>query len=107
MMKKFVYLAFGFLMGFFSAEILRRKKMERLAEFEAKEAHSKAQYAEYEREWQEELANMPFEERMDWELFEAALRQSNYQPDWDEEDDDEDDDYEEYDYNDYDDDDEM
>jgi hypothetical protein len=23
---------------------------------------------------------------MDWELFEAALKQSNYQPDWDESD---------------------
>ena len=33
---------------------------------------------------------MPFEQRMDYELFEASLKSQNYQPDWnDEEDDDE------------------
>jgi hypothetical protein len=32
---------------------------------------------------------MPFERRMDWELFEANLKLNNYQPDWEEEADDE------------------
>jgi hypothetical protein len=30
--------------------------------------------AQYEQDWQGELANMPFEERMDWELFEVSLK---------------------------------
>ena len=79
----------GVLAGFLFAEVLRRKRMERLKILEANEAEEKARYAEYAREWQEELAAMPFEKRMDWELFEASLKLDNYQPDWDEEGDDE------------------
>ena len=85
-MKKILFLLFTFALGFLFAEIVRRPKMKRLHQFEADEAERKAQHAEDEKAWQAELAAMPFEERMDWELFEAALKQSNYQPDWDEND---------------------
>ena len=83
-MKKLLYVILAFALGFLFAEIVRRPKMKRLHEFEADAAERKAQFAEDEKAWQAELASMPFAERMDWELFEAALKQSNYQPDWDE-----------------------
>jgi hypothetical protein len=82
-MKKYLFLFCGLALGFFFGEILRRTKIERLGALEAKEARRKAQYARDEAAWQAELAAMPFEERMDWELFEATLKQSNYKPEWD------------------------
>jgi hypothetical protein len=85
-MKKIFLLVMGLLLGFLLAEIVRRPKMKRLHEFEAIEARRDARYARDEQVWQAELAAMPFEQRMDWELFEAALKQANYQPDWDEND---------------------
>jgi hypothetical protein len=77
-MKKRFLLVMGVLLGFLFAEIVRRPKMKRLQVLETKEAETKAQYAEYNREWQRELANMPFEERLDWELFEASLKLDGY-----------------------------
>ena len=90
-MTKRLFFILGVIAGFLFAEILRRKKMERLKTLEAEKAEEKARYAEYAREWQAELATMPFDKRMDWELFQTSLKLSNYQPDWDEygEDDDE------------------
>jgi hypothetical protein len=85
-MKKIFLLVMGLLLGFLFAEIVRRPKMKRLKAFEVEAAESKARHAEDEKAWHAELAAMPFAERMDWELFEAALKQSNYQPDWDESD---------------------
>jgi hypothetical protein len=73
-MKKLFLLVMGLLLGFLFAEYLRRPKMKRLQVLEANEAETTAQYAEYEREWQRKLADMPFEERMNWELFEAGLK---------------------------------
>ena len=85
-MKKLILLIFTFALGFLLAEIVRRPKMKRLKEFEAQEARRDARYARDEQAWQAELAAMPFPERMDWELFEASLKQANYKPDWDEND---------------------
>jgi hypothetical protein len=85
-MKKILFFLLTFALGLLIGELLRRPKMKRLYEFEADAAERKAQHAEDEKAWQKELAAMPFAERMDWELFEAALKQSNYQPDWDESD---------------------
>ena len=73
-MKKLFLLLVGLLLGFLFAEILRRPKMQRLQVLEANEAETTAQYAEYNREWQRKLADMPFDERMNWELFEASLK---------------------------------
>jgi hypothetical protein len=89
-MKKTLYLLIGLVFGFLFAEMLRRQKMARLATLEAKAAHRKANTARYEREWQRELANMPFDERMEYELWEATMKLDNWMPpeDWDEEDDD-------------------
>jgi hypothetical protein len=84
-MKKVFLLVMGLLLGFLFAEIVRRPKMQRLHVLETKEAETKAQYAEYNREWQRELANMPFEERMNWELFEASLKLDGYIKDDDDE----------------------
>ena len=87
-MTKRIFFMLGVLAGFLFAEAVRRKRMERLKTLEQQEAEEKARYAEYAREWQAELAAMPFEKRMDWELFEASLKSHNYQPDWDDEEDD-------------------
>ena len=77
-MKKFLFFLFTFALGFLVAEIVRRPKMQRLQVLETKEAESHAQYAEYNREWQRKLATMPFDERMEWELFEASLKLDGY-----------------------------
>jgi hypothetical protein len=77
-MKKLFLLVMGLLLGFLFAEYLRRPKMKRLQVLEANEAETTAQYAEYEQEWQRKLADMPFEERMNWELFEASLKLDGY-----------------------------
>jgi hypothetical protein len=77
-MKKILFFLFTLTLGFLLAEYLRRPKMQRLATLEANEAETTARYAEYNREWQRELANMPFEERLDWELFEASLKLDGY-----------------------------
>jgi hypothetical protein len=90
-MKKLFLLVIGLLLGVLIAEIVRQPKMKRLKDFEEKAARRKERFAEDEKAWQAELAAMPFEQRMDWELFEAALKQSNYQPDWDESDEGDDD----------------
>ena len=68
----------GLLLGFLFAEIVRRPKLKRLQVLEANEAETSVQYAEYEREWQRKLADMPFDERMNWELFEASLKLDGY-----------------------------
>jgi hypothetical protein len=92
-MKKTVYLLLGLALGFLFGEILRRSKMERLATLEAKVAREKALNAEYEQDWQQELTAMPFEERMEYELWEAGMRLNNWIPpegwDMNEDDDDE------------------
>ena len=84
-MKKLFLLVMGLLLGFLFAEYVRRPKMKRLQVLETNEAETTAQYAEYNREWQRELANMPFEERMNWELFEASLKLDGYIKDDDDE----------------------
>jgi hypothetical protein len=77
-MKKLILLCLTFALGFLFAEIVRRPKMQRLQVLEAKEAETSAQYAEYNREWQRKLATLPFDERMEWELFEASLKLDGY-----------------------------
>ena len=83
-MTKRIFFILGWIAGFLFAEMLRRKKMERLKTLEAEKAEEKARFAEYERDWKEKIAAMPFNERMEWELFEASLKSHNYQPDWSE-----------------------
>jgi hypothetical protein len=85
-MTKRLFFLLGVIAGLLFAVIGYRKRMERLRALEAEKAAKTARYAEYNREWQAELATMPFEKRMDWELFQTSLKLSNYQPDWSEED---------------------
>ena len=88
-MKRLFFLL-GIIVGVLVAVIGYRKRMERLKTFEADKAEEKARYAEYAREWEAERAAMPFERRMDWELFQASLSLDNGIPSWtDGEDDDE------------------
>ena len=77
-MTKRLFFILGVFAGFFFAEVLRRKQKERLNMLEEKESRHKARYAKYERDWQKEIANMPFEERMDYELFEAGLKHDGW-----------------------------
>jgi hypothetical protein len=84
-MTKRIFFILGVIAGVLFAVIGYRKKMERLKTFEADKAEEKARFAEYEREWREKIAAMPFKERMEWELFEASLKAHNYNPPWDEE----------------------
>ena len=85
-MTKRIFFILGVIAGVLFAEIARRKRMERLKTLEADKAEEKTRYAQYAREWQAELATMPFERRMDWQLFEASLKLDNYQPDWEDDD---------------------
>jgi hypothetical protein len=84
-MTKRLFFLLGVIAGVLFAGIAYRKHMERLKTFEAAKAEQDARYSEYEREWQAQIAAMPFERRMEWELFEATLKAHNYQPDWNEE----------------------
>ena len=77
--------------GLLFAGIANRKHKERLKVLEEKEAHRQWMNDEAEKRWLKSLEEMPFEKRMDYELFEASLKASNYQPDWDDEDNDDED----------------
>ena len=91
-MTKRIFFILGVIAGLLIGEIFRRKQQERLKVLEAKETHNQWMNAEAEKRWQKELETMPFEKRMDYELFEASLKSYNYEPDWawDDEDDNED-----------------
>ena len=81
-MTKRLFFMLGVIAGFLFAAMLHRKKMERLKTFEVEKAEQQARFDEYEREWQAKIAAMPFERRVDWQLFEASLKLDNYQPNW-------------------------
>ena len=83
-MTKRLFFLLGVMAGILFAVIGYRKRMERLRVLEAEKAEQHARYDEYEREWKAQIAAMPFERRMEWELFEATLKAYNYQPDWEE-----------------------
>ena len=85
-MTKRLFFLLGVMTGILFAVITSRKRMERLTALEAEKAEANARYDEYERERQVAIAAMPFERRMDWELFEASLKSHNYQPDWSDDD---------------------
>jgi hypothetical protein len=89
-MTKRIFFILGVIAGLLFAGIAIRKRMERLKVLEAEKAEETARFAEYNREWQAEIAAGPFERRMDWELFQASLNLDNGTPSWvDGEDDDE------------------
>ena len=81
-MTKRIFFLLGVIAGVLFTAIAHRRRMERLKTLEKQEAQTNALYDEYEREWREKIAAMPFERRMDWQLFEASLKSHNYQPDW-------------------------
>jgi hypothetical protein len=81
-MTKRIFFMLGVIAGLLFAAVASRKRQERLKVLEAKEAHNQWMNAEAEKSWQQELEKMPFEKRMDYELFEAGLKASNYEPDW-------------------------
>ena len=85
-MTKRLFFLLGVIAGVLFAVIAYRKRIERLRVLEAEKAEANARYDEYERERQVAIAAMPFERRMDWELFEASLKSHNYQPDWSDDD---------------------
>ena len=88
-MTKRIFFILGVLVGLLFGEVMRRKRMERLRVLEVKEAQQQIINAEANERWQQELAKMTFEQRMDYELFEASLKSYNYQPDWEDDDDEE------------------
>jgi hypothetical protein len=91
-MTKRIFFILGVIAGLLIGEIFRRKHIERLKVLEEKEAHQKWMNEEADKRWQKDFETWPFEKQMDYQLFEASLRASNFKPDWD---DDEDDDEEE------------
>ena len=89
-MTKRIFFILGVIAGLLFAGIAIRKKMEHLKALEAEKAAETARFAAYNREWQAEIAAGSFEQRMDWELFQASLTLDNGTPSWvDGEDDDE------------------
>ena len=83
-MTKRIFFMLGVLAGFLFAEVVRRKRMERLKALEKQVAEATALYTEYEQEWEAQLATMPFERRMEYELFQASLNLDNGVPSWEE-----------------------
>ena len=89
-MTKRLFFMLGVIAGILLTVVAHRKRIERLKTLEAEKAEETARFAEYNREWEAELAAGPFERRMDWELFQASLNLDNGIPSWtDGEDDDE------------------
>ena len=88
-MTKRIFFILGVIAGVLFAAIAFRKQKERLKVLEAKEAHQQWMNAGAEKRWFKSFEDMPFEKRIEYELFEASLKASNYKPDWDEDDDDE------------------
>jgi hypothetical protein len=86
-MKKLMLLILTFMLGFLFAEIVRRPKIKRLKTLEAQDAETNSRYDEYSRDRQLALAAMPFERRMEYELFQASLNLNNGVPPWEEGDD--------------------
>jgi hypothetical protein len=89
-MTKRIFFILGVIAGVLFAAIAFRKQKERLKVLEAKEAHQQWMNAEAEKRWFKSFEDMPFEKRIEYELFEASLKASNYKPDWDEDEDDDD-----------------
>ena len=87
-MTKRLFFLLGVIAGVLFTLIAHRKQKERLKVLEAKEAHQEWMNAEADKRWQKEVEKMTFEERMDWELFEASLKHYNYQPPWGDDDED-------------------
>jgi hypothetical protein len=87
-MTKRLFFLLGVIAGVLFAAIAFRKQKERLKVLEAKEAHQRWMNEEAEKRWFKSFEDMPFEKRIEYELFEASLKASNYKPDWDEDDDD-------------------
>ena len=87
-MEKRLFFIFGVVIGIVVGEIFRRKKMERLTELEAKQERETARFEKYDRQWKKEVASMPFDDRMDYELWSATMKFDDWIPP-DEEDDDE------------------
>jgi hypothetical protein len=81
-MTKRIFFLLGVLAGLLFAEVARRKQLERLHLLETQAAEKSVRYAEYAREWEAELAALPFERRMEYELFQAGLNLDNNEPDW-------------------------
>jgi hypothetical protein len=90
MMTKRLFFILGVIAGVLFAAVAHRKQQERLKVLEAKEAHRQWMNDEAEKRWFKSLEEMPFEKRIEYELFEASLKASNYKPDWDEDDEEED-----------------
>jgi hypothetical protein len=89
-MTKRIFFILGVIAGVLFAVTAFRKQKERLKVLEAKEAHQRWMNEEAEKRWFESFEDMPFEKRIEYELFEASLKASNYKPDWDEDEDDDD-----------------
>ena len=85
-MTKRLFFLLGVLAGVLFAIIAYRKRIERLKTLEAQDAEANSRYDEYARDRQ---AAMSFEERMEYELFQASLNLDNGVPSWEEGDDDE------------------
>jgi hypothetical protein len=87
-MKRLFFLL-GVLAGVLLTIITYRKRMERLKTLETEKAEANSLYDEFARDRQASIAAMPFEERMEYELFQASLNLDNGVPSWEEGDDDE------------------
>jgi hypothetical protein len=85
-MTKRLFFLLGVIAGLLFATVAFREQKERLKVLEAKDAHLRWLNAEADKRWQKEVEKMTFEERMDWELFEASLKSYNYQPPWEDDD---------------------
>jgi len=72
-MPKRIFFIVGVLIGFLFGEVLRRKRMERLAWFEAAQAESDAAYEEFNAEMRDYYASMPTEQKIDIAVRRAQL----------------------------------
>ena len=72
----------GFFIGFLFGEVLRRKRMERLAILEEQKAARHARHVAFEKRWQERMSTFTPEEKIDWAMFEAEMEADNWEGSW-------------------------
>jgi hypothetical protein len=78
-MPRRIFFIVGVLIGFLFGEVLRRKRMERLAVFEAEKAARKAMFQQLDKESEAFVSALPPEEKLEWAIWEAQMEANNWE----------------------------
>lgn len=83
-MPRRIFFIVGVLIGFLFGEVLRRKRMERLAVFEAEKAARKAMFQQLDKEREAYVSSLPPDAKMEIAIWEAQMEANNWELEEDE-----------------------